>query len=629
MPFLKHTFLFIIMTLLSGAGFCQFSDNFDDGDFSTDPTWSGDAADFDVDGNFRLQLNALEAGMSSLHTSFTELSIDNKEWNIWVKQSFSGSDNNQSRIYLAFNSPNLSYDGVEADGQGYFIQLGEGGSADAIRFFRNDGVGNAPVELAVGTASLIASSFEIRLKVNRDAIGNWEVLIDPDGGQNFVTEATFFDDTYSTTTHFGITCKYTISNADNFFFDDISFDDPVIDDTPPEALQATAISANIVEIDFSEAIDITTAEDVGNYFTSGLTFSSAVLSPEQTTVTLNTSPDLTEDLEYTLTVSNVEDVSGNSMSQTELNFSWDPADQASPGDVIFTEIMADPTPAIGLPEAEYVELYNQSFSTFDLSNWQLVNSGNPVELPGFTLGSAQYVLLCDADDLALFSAIPNVVGVDGFAALSNSGDDLELIDPNQSITLDAVSYEDNWHDNAGDGGISLELINPVAGCSGADNWRSSTAASGGTPSAQNSVWNVEFDTAPPTLVDYFQSSSSSITLEFDESILLPDMSEIGVSPATIIDIILSEEGNALEVILDSDLEIGTVYTIEIVAVSDCNGNEYGPEEFTFELFEGPQAGDLKITEIMPDPDENIPSPNTEYVELFNAGEVTFDLNGLT
>ena len=41
------------------------------------------------------------------------------------------------------------------------------------------------------------------------------------------------------------------------------------------------------------------------------------------------------------------------------------------GDLIITEIFADPTPIIGLPDAEYIEIYNGSDKIFDLSNWQL------------------------------------------------------------------------------------------------------------------------------------------------------------------------------------------------------------------------------------------------------------------
>src|SRR5690606_25258437 len=40
-------------------------------------------------------------------------------------------------------------------------------------------------------------------------------------------------------------------------------------------------------------------------------------------------------------------------------------------DVIVTEIFADPSPVVGLPAVEFVELYNRSDKTLKLSGWTL------------------------------------------------------------------------------------------------------------------------------------------------------------------------------------------------------------------------------------------------------------------
>ncbi|HEU0064590.1 MAG TPA: lamin tail domain-containing protein, partial [Flavisolibacter sp.] len=40
-------------------------------------------------------------------------------------------------------------------------------------------------------------------------------------------------------------------------------------------------------------------------------------------------------------------------------------------DVVIDEIMADPSPAIQLPEAEYIEIRNISGHTINLQSWQL------------------------------------------------------------------------------------------------------------------------------------------------------------------------------------------------------------------------------------------------------------------
>ncbi|MEI9955693.1 MAG: lamin tail domain-containing protein [Ferruginibacter sp.] len=40
-------------------------------------------------------------------------------------------------------------------------------------------------------------------------------------------------------------------------------------------------------------------------------------------------------------------------------------------DVVIDEIMADPTPQIGLPNNEWIELRNTSATTFNLAGWKI------------------------------------------------------------------------------------------------------------------------------------------------------------------------------------------------------------------------------------------------------------------
>jgi hypothetical protein len=47
-------------------------------------------------------------------------------------------------------------------------------------------------------------------------------------------------------------------------------------------------------------------------------------------------------------------------------------------DVIITEIFADPTPRVNLPEAEFVELYNRSENPVDIAGWEYSDAGATV-----------------------------------------------------------------------------------------------------------------------------------------------------------------------------------------------------------------------------------------------------------
>ena len=121
--------LLICFPLLMTA---QVFDDFNDGDFTNNPEWTGSVEKFIVNSNNQLQLNDTEPGLSYLATANTM--INETEWRIWLKLSFSPSDNNNARFYLISDRADIS-----EPLNGYFLQFGEGGSDDAIELFRQDG----------------------------------------------------------------------------------------------------------------------------------------------------------------------------------------------------------------------------------------------------------------------------------------------------------------------------------------------------------------------------------------------------------------------------------------------------------------------------------------------------------
>ena len=69
----------ILLVIWPLVGIAQFSDNFSDGDFTNNPTWTGDAAKLEVDGSFRLHLNA-PAVADVAYLSTPSGVISNAEW---------------------------------------------------------------------------------------------------------------------------------------------------------------------------------------------------------------------------------------------------------------------------------------------------------------------------------------------------------------------------------------------------------------------------------------------------------------------------------------------------------------------------------------------------------------------
>ena len=512
----------------------QVNDNFSDGDFILNPTWYGSNTEFIVNASHELQLNNVVGGQSQLSTPSVDTSINNKEWRISVKQTFSGSDNNHSRIYLAANESNLSFASATSgsNSTGYFLKLGEAGSTDAIKFFRDDGPLGI-VEMAAGTAGLVASSFNLNIQVLRDNVGNWSVNADPSGGTNFISEFSIFDNTYNQTNYIGVSCIYTSSNATKFYFDNIYFGNPIIPAAPN--------------------------------------------TPNVRSVVIN-------------------------------------------------ELYADPSPSNGLPDVEYIELYNSYNVPYELSGWKLVNSTSEKTIPPFLLNPNEYVIICDANSTSLF---PNSIGISALTALTNSGDSLTLIDFNNNV-VDMVSYSDEWYNSSekSDGGWSLEQINPYKICSGKFNWSASNNAIGGTPGIQNSIYNNSPDNVGPQLLSWNLNQANQVTLSFNESIDNTLSNNFVCDNAPISSVQFSEASTVVAITFNSNLQPETFYTLTQSALSDCDGNT---SNFVLEIYQGktPEFGDLIFTEILADPDPVVQGIPSEFIEIFNKSSHILELKGLT
>ncbi len=70
----------------------------------------------------------------------------------------------------------------------------------------------------------------------------------------------------------------------------------------------------------------------------------------------------------TLKIGKLCDISGNCSQNVTIGFTpvW-----ADTGDVIISEIMADPAPEVSLPGKEYIEITNRTGYSFNLKNWKL------------------------------------------------------------------------------------------------------------------------------------------------------------------------------------------------------------------------------------------------------------------
>ncbi len=128
-------------------------------------------------------------------------------------------------------------------------------------------------------------------------------------------------------------------------------------------------------------------------------------------------------------------------------------------------------------ELEWIELYNQSSETIDLSGWTL-QEGIQFEFPANTrLGAGEYLVVA-ADAEALAAIHPEVRIVGNFSgSLSDHDDLLRLVDANKNLADEVHYYESGrWPVYPDGGAASLELKDPRADNNKAENWAASTNA---------------------------------------------------------------------------------------------------------------------------------------------------------
>jgi hypothetical protein len=602
----------------------QFSDDFSDGDFTANPVWTGDDLLFQVNPDNELQLNATSAGTAQLQSDNIMNSLDDQEWRFWIKQSFSPSGSNFGRVYLVS-------DQVDLNGplNGYFIQFGEAGSNDAIELFEQSGTTENSV--ARGTDGLVSSSFELGIRVTRTTGGNWTISADPTGGTNYTFQAAGVNATHGSSAHIGVRCTYTVSNASNFYFDGFYAGPLVVDVDPPVISNVIIVDADHIDVQFDEAVEQLTAEDENNYDIQP--FLSATLAERNaadfSVVSLTLISPLTNGNSYNLIVSGVEDLSGNAMPSTPFMFDYIVPDTAELREVVINEIMADPSPPVALPDAEFVELYNTTTNqTFDLNGWELSDATTTATIPPFQLPPGGYVLLVDAGQIGLFSGFNNVIGLNPWPSLNNSGDDISIRNV-QGVLIDQISYEDSWYNDGikDDGGWTLEQINPITPCSGAANWTASNALSGGTPESSNSVFSNAPDTVAPYVVGINVNGSSSITIEFSEDLdqLSITTATYQITPSISVQFASLNGTRSVELTLTSAMSPQTIYNLTVSGITDCAGNIIGvPNSGEFGLPEPVNVGDIVINEVLYDPIGG----GSDYIELYNNSNKIIDLSTL-
>jgi hypothetical protein len=612
-----NNILIILCLIISSFGYSQFQDDFSDGNYTSNPTWSGLDANFIVD-NEQLRLLA-PAVTDESYLSTESQAIENAVWEFYVELGFQPSSSNYARVYLVANSPNLN-----GNLNGYFVEIG--GADREISLFKQTGTDDEKIITGVENSTLM-NPVNTRVRVTRDAVGNWELLRDTLGGSNFFSEGTVFDDTHIQSFYSGVRCIYTSTRSELFYFDDFNVTGDAFLDPDPPLLQATnTLSANTVELIFDEPINQTSAENTANFLMDqGLGFPASAVrdANDFSRVELTFSSNFNLGTFYNLQISNISDFSGNIANTSNTIVLYVEPQTPEYGDIVINEFMANESPSQGLPESQYVEIYNRSNKFFHLDGWRLSDGVGTGTIQDAWIYPDSILLLVPTSGLDDYGGA--VINVTSWASLNNSGDDI-ILETSDSILVDNITYTDEWYkdETKSDGGWSIERINPTLVCSGIDNWRASESLSGGTPQAQNSVFGLNPDTTPPSLLDARTDGNAVVNLFFSEGMNGSALvnGTISTTPSLTLDTVLinSVYPNEVSFVFSTPITPGQVYTFELLNQSDCNGNQ---TDFvgSFVLPQWPDGDEIIINEVLFRP----LTGGSDFVELYNKSDKYIDL----
>ena len=301
-------------------------------------------------------------------------------------------------------------------------------------------------------------------------------------------------------------------------------------------------------------------------------------------------------------------------------------------DLLINEIMEDPTQSgdqtLGLPNAEYIELYNRSETAIELDQYTLSVGTNKITFPSFLFLPKSYLILTKSEnepleiygDILFFPDFPNLPSSQTVILKDLFGE-----------TIDALSYNQDWYQasSKASGAYALERINPLAPCIGQSNWMASTALVGGTPGIENASLMETVDTILPRVINTYPISENQIRLRFDKAMYaatILNSENYQLVDNTVVET-SSTEVDFSEVVLTLGKNLSTnLQELQFSRnIQDCIQNPIDTSLLSLIAFpQQANASDIVINEILFNPQVG----GKDFVELYNTSDKVLDLSDL-
>jgi hypothetical protein len=547
-------------------------------------------------------------------------------WEFLIRHGYDPSASNNWCVYLMSNvDPGALAEGTVMDGYAAGVNLT--GYDDTLRIWKIKS-GNPKV---IATCPLnwqndIGTVNYARIIVERSISGIWKIsLYDKQGmlmGQGPGNDNELFRSSF-----FILSYRYTSTRDRLLWFDDLKIDGVFHEDhQPPIVSDCKVLGINSLELKLDEE----PSDDfviLSNFSMSDGDNSPVSIARENArSFRLTFSKHFNNKTLSSLIINHLCDRSGNCSANINVKFTpvW-----ADPGDIIITEIMADPQPAVSLPAKEYMEIMNRTQFSFNLKNWSLSTESQTALFPDVAITPGDYVILCSQADTSSFSGYGKAIGLKSFPSLTDDGRMLWVADSLGNL-IHGLAYSSSWYGNKlkETGGWSLEMTDTGYPFYTDGNWEASSSPSGGTPGKINSSDRNNPDQMFYGIENVFPDDSVTIRVNFSETVfnLAKSPGKISIGGREAVN--LSSDDPLLRSFIARSqfyFKTGEVYEISVNPdVTDFAGNPLTRSSFRFGLTEKAARSDIVFNELLfnPFPDE------PDYIEFFNCSDKVIDASQL-
>lgn len=582
------------------------------------------------------------SGILSLHHSFdnpapatdlTGLSIKNLhpeegqvKWCFKIRYGVDPSSSNNWAVYLISDTDPANFQGSSLI-NGFVAGVNMTDADDTLRLWKVKGGSCIPVVSSkTNWQTDIGTSEAVIIEVERLTSGRW-ILSIKKLNDELISNSTGNDKELFSCEWFILSYKYTSTRDRLLWIDDVQIDGIFREDKDPPLIVGCEVTGeSAVKVKFNEP------PSEGSLSVSGMSLSNTannvvnILKLSSLEIIVQFEKKFQSGINYTLTINNICDRSGNCSAISSVDFSYF---RAGPGDIIITEVMADPQPAVSLPEREYVEIFSRARVPVNLKKWVLTTESQSYLFPSKIIYPGEYLILSTAQDTILFKEFGSCAGFKSFPPLTDAGRILAVRDSSGDF-IHGIEYSSGWYGSIlkSGGGWSLEIIDKDFPFFSNGNWKASASRNGGTPGKQNSVSEKNPDNFFAGITNVFPADSLKLTLTFSETIIdmIKNINSLELDGRKVktlhpVDMLYRK----FNVILNDPLKKGKLYSLTSDdKLKDFAGNSINSDTFAFGLPEPAEKGDIIFNELLFNP---LPG-DADFIEFFNCSDKIIDVSRL-